>query len=359
MRILHMLPDIGIANGVMSVVLNYAKAMPDDIKFDVVYFQQSEKTKQNEIEAIGGRVFRINPPSPKTALKREMDKFFKEHKGEWEAVHIHAPHFAIFMAPAARRAGIKKVCIHCHSTWYSLLDENKKRNKLFYDLGKVFVDKKFACGRDAGRFWYGEDKNFTVLPNAIDCAKFRFNEKVREEKRRELDIEDKFVVGHLGRVEPPQKNHPFLLEIFSQIKKLEPNSVLLMTGADENDELKKLAKKLGIYDSIRFLGSRKDVPQLSQAYDVFVFPSFWEGLPVSVVEAQAAGLPVVMSDSITDEVVATDNVCMLSLDNPAAEWAQKATELAEMPRKDTYELMKSAGWDIYDNGTRLAEYYRG
>lgn len=105
-----MIPDIGISNGVMSVILNYAKAMPDDIIFDVVYFSESDKTRRKDIEALGGRVFKIDAPSPVDLFTKKMDSFFKNHMNEWQAVHIHCLHFAVFMAPAARRAGIKKNC---------------------------------------------------------------------------------------------------------------------------------------------------------------------------------------------------------------------------------------------------------
>ena len=130
MRILHMIPDIEIANGVMSVVLNYFKMMPPDIKFDVVYFSEKEKTVQPQIEALGGRVYKINPPSAKGILKHEMSRFFAAHKNEWEALHIHAPHFAVFISPQAKKAGIKKICCHCHTTWYSLFPKNEFRNRL-------------------------------------------------------------------------------------------------------------------------------------------------------------------------------------------------------------------------------------
>lgn len=353
-----MIPDIGIANGVMSVILNYFKAMPDDIKFDVVYFAESEKTRQADIEALGGRVFKIDPPSPKDLLTGKMNSFFNEHKNEWDAIHIHCPHFAIFIAPYAKNHGIKRRAIHCHSTWYSLDPKNNFRNKLLFKIGRNTVDTLFACGRDAGRFWYGTDKNFTVLPNAVDCEKFRYNEDIRNKKREEMGLQDKFVVGHLGRVSPPQKNHPFLLKVFAEIKKQKDNAVLLMAGAEETEELTALAKELNIENDIRFLGSRTDIPELCQAYDVFVFPSFWEGLPVSVVEAQAAGLPVVMSDSVTDEVCVTDNILLMSLNDTPKSWADKALEISQAERKDTFEAMKSSGWDIFETAKALVSYYK-
>lgn len=358
MRVLHMIPDIGISNGVMSVILNYAKAMPEDIVFDVVYFAEKDKTREKDIEGLGGKVYKIDPPSPLDLLTGKMNSFFNEHKNQWQALHIHCPHFAVFIAPYAKKAGIKKIAVHCHSTWYSLDEKNNFRNKMLYLLGSKTVDEKFACGRDAGIFWYKSAENFTVLSNAIDIESYRYNVNIRKEKRTELGLSNELVIGHVGRVAPPQKNHPFLIEAFAQVKKQNNNAVLLLAGADETPLLADLSKKFGVYDSIRFLGSRTDVRELLQAFDVFVFPSFWEGLPVAVVEAQAAGLPVIMSDSITDEVCVTDTIYRLSLNDQTSVWADKITEVSKAERKDTCSIMKKAGWDINDCAYKLACYYK-
>lgn len=358
MRVLHMIPDIGISNGVMSVILNYFKAMPEDIKFDVVYFSKTDKTRQADIEALGGRVFKIDAPSPKDLITGKMNAFFDEHSDEWQALHIHCPHFAVFIAPCAKKYGIKKIAMHCHSTWYSLDPKNNFRNKMLYIIGSRTVDTRFACGKAAGNFWYGSDKNFTVLPNAIDCEKFKYNKEIRNKKREELGLNGSFIVGHLGRVSPPQKNHAFLLEVFSQIKKKKDNAVLLMAGAEKNEELTELAKQLEIENDIFFLGSRTDIPELCQAYDLFIFPSFWEGLPVSVVEAQAAGLPVVMSDAVTDEVCVTDNIISVSLSESSEVWAERALALERQTSRDTLKIMKSSGWDIFECAEKLVKYYK-
>lgn len=355
MRVLHMIPDIGISNGIMSVILNYAKAMPDDIKFDVVYFSEKQQTKQAEIESLGGRVFKINPPSPKTVLKGEMDSFFKAHKDEWSVLHINAPHFTMFIAPPARRAGIKKICCHCHSTLFSLNPDNLKRNELLNKPTGFLVDKKFACSRAAGDYWY--KNGFEILNNAVDCNKYRYREELRNKVRREFNLTEKFVIGHIGRTDVIQKNHPFLLNVFYEIKKKNNNAVLLLIGAEATQELTDLSNKLGVTDSVCFLGMRNDVNELLQGLDVFVFPSTNEGLPVSVIEAQAAGLPVLMSDSITDEVMVTDNICALPLSDGAEKWADRVIELGAAEQTDTFELMKSSGWEITQAAKSLIDYY--
>ncbi len=352
-----MIPDIGIANGVMSVILNYFKAMPDDIKFDIVYFAQSEKTRQADIEALGGRVFKINPPSPKTLLRGEMDKFFKSHKDEWSALHIHAPHFTVFIAPAARRAGIKKICCHCHSTLFSLKPENLKRNELLNKPTEYLVDKKFACSKSAGDYWYKGE--YEVLNNAIDCSKYTFNKNIRKRVRDDLNLNGKLVIGHIGRTDIVQKNHPFLLKIFAQIYKINPDSRLLLIGAEKTDETIKLCNEYKITNAVYFLGIRNDVNELLQAVDVFVFPSTREGLPVSVIEAQAAGLPVLMSDSVTDEVAVTEDVFEMSLNDSVNAWANKAIELSKSERKDNFQIMQDNNWDILVCVNKLLDYYRG
>lgn len=352
-----MIPDISVSNGIMSVILNYAKAMPEDIKFDVVYFADKPETKQAEIEALGGKVYKINPPSPKNTLKGEMDRFFKAHKGEWDVLHINAPHFAVFIAPAAKRAGIKKICCHCHSTAFSLKPENLKRNELLSKPVRFLVDKKFACSKAAGDYWYGKD--YTVLKNAIDCEKYRFNEVVRKKVRNDFELNNELVVAHIGRSDVVVKNHPFLLKVFCEITRQNPSSKLVLIGAESTDELNDLCKKLGIIENVMFLGIRNDVAELLQAADVFVFPSISEGLPVSVIEAQAAGLPILMSNSVTDEVLVTNEAQVMSLDENVDKWAEKAIELSKLDRKDNFEIMKSSGWDIFDKTNKLVEYYRG
>lgn len=359
MRILHMIPDIGISNGVMSVILNYAKAMPDDIKFDVIYFAEKDKTRKADIEALGGRVYKTDVPSPKSLLSGKMSAFFRQHKGEWQALHIHCPHFAVFIAPFAKAAGIKKIAVHCHSTVYSLKG-SQKRNQLLSLYAKYFIKTKIACSNEAGRLWYG-GKKYTVLNNGIDCDKYKFSQSGRELIRKELNIEENgFAVGHIGRTNVPQKNHPFILKVFAEIKKQKDNSVLLLAGAEESAETKELAKKLGIENSVYYLGVRQDVNCLLSAMDTFIFPSTKEGLPVSVIEAQASGLNVLISDSVTAECAVTELAEFKSLDESPSAWASAVIHNTALhsERSIACEKVKSAGWDIYDCADKLIDYYK-
>ncbi len=356
MRILHMIPDIGISNGVMSVILNYAKAMPNDVIFDIIYFANKEKSRKGDIEALGGNVYKVNPPSVKELLSGKMDSFFKEHKGEWEALHIHCPHYAVFIAPYAKKNGIKKIFVHCHTTEFSLKG-NSNRNRILSLYAKYFIKNKIACSEDSGKLWYGKMK-FTVLNNAIDCDAFRYNPQISAEIRNKLKLNDCFVVGHIGNTGIPQKNHTFIFKVFAQIKKENDNSVLLLIGAEKTNELDSLAKSLNIAESVCYLGVRSDVDRLLQGVDVFLFPSISEGLPVSVIEAQAAGVPVVMSNSITNEVIVTDNVISLPFCESINVWSNSCLRACGRQKVDYCELLKKSGWDIHINAEKLIAWYK-
>ncbi len=359
MRILHFVPDIGVANGVMSVVLNYFKAMPDDIKFDVMYFMDCEKDRRADIESLGGRVFKISPLGIKSLISPEIDSFFEEHKGEYEAVHIHVPYMSLFIAPKAKRHGIKKIAVHCHSSVYSLISSNTQRNRLLNIPTKLMATKLFACGKNAGRFWY-KNSDFTVVPNAIDCSAYAFSEEKRRSKRDELLLsETQLAVGHIGMTEMQVKNHPYVLRVFAKLRENNPDAVLLLVGAEPTEELEVLSKELNIKDGVRFLGRRNDVPELLSAMDILLFPSFNEGLPVSVIEAQAAGLPVLMSDTVTDEVCITDGIKRLSIEADPTVWAKQAADMPAIDRPRAYEKVKNSGWDIFDCASKLADYYGG
>lgn len=356
MRILHIVPDIGISNGVMSVVLNYAKAMPKDIVFDIAYFANKDKTRQREIENLGGQVYKLDFPSAKNFITLKTYKFLKDNRGKWQAIHIHCPHFAIFIAPFAKLTGTKKISVHCHTTEYSLKG-NGKRNKLLSLYAKHFIKDKFACSKNAGEFWY-KNKSFTVINNAIDSKKYAYNDKTRQQVRKELNLNNNLVIAHIGRCDIEQKNHPFILEVFSQIKNIVGNSKLVLIGGTKNPKLEKICKDNKIEDDVLFLGVRQDVSELLQGADVFLFPSISEGLPVSVIEAQAAGLPVLKSDCITDEVKLFKSTVSLSLNENVEKWAEKAVELSKTTRQDCSLQIKEMGWDIEDVCVKLQEYYK-
>lgn len=208
----------------------------------------------------------------------------------------------------------------------------------------------FACSKLAGEWMFGKNSHFTVIPNAIDCAKYQFNESVRNQVRQKLGIQDQFVVGHVGRF-TYQKNHSFLMDIFHEIHKRNPQSVLLLVGDAVEDmsfyqAAKAKVQQYQLEDCVQFLGMRNDVPQLMQAMDCFVLPSKFEGLPVVGIEAQAAGVPCYFADTITREVGLTDLAQYLPLQNNAKQWADRILQTPAITRNQANEKVVQAGYDI-------------
>ena len=215
----------------------------------------------------------------------------------------------------------------------------------------------FACGKDAGDWMFG-GAPFEIINNAIDVAVYAYNAEARSKIRAELELGDKLVIGHVGRFSP-QKNHPFLLEIFAALLKKEPDAVLLLVGGGEDmPKMQVKAHALGIAEHVRFLGVRSDVADLMQAMDVFVFPSLYEGLPVTMVEAQAAGLPCVISDKVPPECILTDGlVDILPLSAEPETWAAKILEKKNFPRTDHRNEIAAHGFDITTEAIKLQEFY--
>lgn len=204
-----------------------------------------------------------------------------------------------------------------------------------------------------------EKKQFYYIHNGIEINKFEFNYEVRERIRKELNIENRFVVGHVGRFFK-QKNHEFLIDIMNTLIKKEPNAVLLLIGIGElQDSIKKKVIESGIEDKVIFFGASDNVNELLQAMDVFVMPSFHEGLPVVGIEAQAAGLPCIFSDTIAHEVNISGSVEFLSLKNDSTYWADKVinSKVNNLERRKNADRVRSAGYDIQSTADDLTNIY--
>ncbi len=223
-------------------------------------------------------------------------------------------------------------------------------HKLLRGIVMKVANVKIAPSDLAAKFTFGSDKNVHILPNGLDIAQFAFSQENRTKIRQELNVQNKFVVGHIGRFSF-QKNHSFLLEIFAQIKKRCPEAVLWLVGKGNLEEkIKQQAAALGVTESVSFLGVRADIPELLAAMDAFVFPSLFEGMPNTVIEAQTSGLPCLITDTITKQSKQTGHVHFMPLTQSAAQWSEKALEIAAaqtlQARSQSAEQMRAAGYDI-------------
>lgn len=359
LRILHFVSSLSVNSGVMAVIMNYYRHIDrDKIQFDFLYFKEfpTNTTYMREIEYLGGRTYLMEQPAHIFHYICKLCKFFKEHKSEYTILHIHEVYLTFLLAPIAHAHGLK-VITHCHSTKFSDKPLNAIRNRLACIGISNHADLRFACSKAAGIALYGKSADFTVINNAIDLDKFAFNSAKRAQLRNELSLEDKVVLGHVGRFDE-QKNHNFLINIFYEVQKTLPNSVLLLIGEGPlMKSVKEYVTSLGLQDKVIFLGRRADVGDLYNVMDIFCLPSLFEGLPVVVVEAQANGLPCLLSDAITCEV-AIVNVIFASLSSSPSEWNDKMLKLL-IAKRCAADLTKLSirGFDITVESQKLEHMY--
>ncbi len=311
---------------------------------------------EKEIKNLGGRIFRIPPKSENAkAFKKGIADIITEHKYVY-VLRITSNAMGFWDLKIAKDAGAM-VCI-ARSSNSSDGDGIKKAiaHRIGRQLYGKYVDVKIAPSDLAARYTFGDraydSGEVHILQNAVDVQAYAFSDKARGEIRREFNISnDTLLVGHIGRF-MTQKNHKFLLEIFSEIKKKNPSSKLILVGNGQmEDQVKRWIVESGMNDAVIFAGVRSDISSILSAIDVFVFPSLYEGMPNTVIEAQANGLPCVIADTITKEADITGLVHYLPLNIGADEWARKAIVEASAIHRNTAKDFAEAGYDI-ESATR-------
>lgn len=322
-------------------------------QFDFCINAKEECFYEKEITSLGGKFYRIPQKSASLRkFKKELYKVVKENGYEY-VLRITSSAMGFMDLKIAKKAGAK-VCVARSS---NSGDGGTLKSLVMHSLGKIlyikYVDVKIAPSDLAAEYTFGEKAykkgEVAVLHNAVDVNVYKFDSLSRKKIREEFEISDNVkLIGHIGRFSR-QKNHLFLLKIYAEILKKEPNSILMLVGKGElENEIKAEIEKLGIENNVIFTGVRSDVPDLLSAMDVFVFPSFYEGMPNTVIEAQATGLPCVISDSITREANVTGIVDYLSLKDEPSVWAEKAIEKAteETGRSLFGEKLVSCRYDV-------------
>lgn len=354
-RVLHVVTNMD-RGGLETMLMNYYRQIDrEKLQFDFLVHRKERAAYDDEIEALGGKIYRLPRlvPWSKTYLS-ELNRFFDEHP-EYKIVHVHQDCLSSVILKAAAQHNIPVRIAHSHSA-------NQDRNlkypiKLWYKQGiPKYATNLFACGKDAGDWMFG-GAPYRVVNNAIDTAIYAYSFARRDEERQKLSVSSELVIGHVGRFSAV-KNHPFLLEIFAALLKKEPNAILLLVGGGEDmPKIQDKAQALGIAENVRFLGVRSDVADLMQAMDVFVFPSLYEGLGIALIEAQASGLPCVVSDTIPREAYLTDLVDAEKLSSSAEKWAEKVIEKRDTLRTDRHDEIAAHGFDVNTEAAKLQEFY--
>ena len=348
--------------GTETVFMNwYRNINRQQVQFDFGVKQTYNTAFVKEICDMGGRVIVVPEAGGllgKFKFRFTLHKKLKEY-GPYIAFQTHGYWWAGLDCLIAQLAGIKKRFTISHFAdgvqiipWYKKLMRPLCRLLIY-----AFSTQRLAVSQEAGVSLYGRHISFQIVHNGIDLQKFAYSPAVRKKKRTELGLEHKFVVGHIGRFSE-QKNHRFLIDIFAEIYKKKANAHLLLLGVGElKEEIKAKVNQLGLTHAVTFMGSRTDVQDFYQAFDVFVFPSLYEGLGIVSVESQCSGLPCVMSDVIPKEAFIC-NATPVSLDKSPREWAEIIIEQSkDFERKDESEVIRQAGFDVKDVGKFIESEY--
>ena len=362
LRVLHSVSNMGRA-GIETMLMNYYREIDRSrIQFDFLANKPVPGEYDEEIRSLGGRVF-VSPglnPLHFPRYRRYMAELLRDNP-DIRIVHAHNEAMGYYALQSARDAGIRIRIAHAHNT--RIIRDYKYPLKLVCkQLLPGAATDYWSCGRDAGIYYYGEKRWNTsgfILHNAIDVERFGFRPEARERKRRQQGLEKCFVIGHVGRFNV-QKNHSRLLDIFAAAARDIPEARLVLIGTGELEQaMKEKANSLGIMDKTIFAGQMADVSEWYQAMDCFVLPSLFEGLPVVGIEAQAAGLPCVFSDRVTDEILLSPEARRISLDTDDAEWARQiaAIRQTETNRLQGKETVRQAGYDIHTEARKLQEIY--
>lgn len=355
MKVLHVITGMG-SGGAESMIMNwYRNINRKKIQFDFL-LRSKENIYSDEINSMGGKVYYM-PEFPKKYFSNFIKtyRFFKQHNGEYDVIHVHGNaliYTNIFLI--AKFFGIKNRIMHSHST--------STKSKLFLPVHlinklriKHLANYYYACSEDAGKWCFND--NYEVIINGIDTDKFLYNAESRNSIRKELNLTDNLVLCHVGRF-LEVKNHKFIFEVFERVYKTNPDAHLLLVGVGplQQDCINFVGNK-EYAPNIHFLGVRTDIPDILSASDVFVFPSLYEGLGVSLIEAQANGLFCLASEVIPESTKLTDNVIYLPINKSPEKWAEVIFNRPEINRKEANQKVKRSRYNIKNTVKELEQKY--
>lgn len=358
-RVLQIVDSMDLG-GIQSFIMNiYRKIDKSKIQFDFLVFRETEQYFEKEIYFLGGRIYKI--PGRRDGIlktRKALNVFFNNHS-EYNVVHYQTSSIS-FIDPIeiAYKHKVKDIIVHAHST----RAPGGKIQTILHKVNKNKISKYsnhyLACGDAALKWMYGKtqcEDSAVIVYNGISLSDYQFNGKYREKIRKEFHISEKYVIGHIGRFSKV-KNHKFLLDIFMEIENRKSEAVLLLIGTGELiEEIKKMVVEKGVEKKVIFAGVRSDVDELVSAMDIMVFPSLYEGFPVTLIEAQVSGLPCVISDTISDEVILNDNVKQVSLNEKAKVWADITLENG--CRECEYDKFENSEFSIMNTIKKLYEIY--
>lgn len=335
----------------------------DKYQIDFAVTRNTGTEIEKEVVKLGSKIHIVPAFSFFNILRYKKAWFDLLSTNDYDIVHGHASGAMSIYLGIAKKMGCKTVA-HSHASMSSGNILVKLLKKALSIKVRKRADFMLACSDIAAKKLFGkkfkEYDNYAFVPNGIDASKFKFNTDIREQIRTSLGIKaSDFLIGNVGRF-TKQKNQKRLLDIYANVLTKEPNAYLLLCGDGPlKEELTSYVHKLGIENKVIFIGNVPNVNEYLQALDLFLLPSLFEGLPVSVVEAQAAGLPCLCSDEVTNEVAITDGTYFLPLSLPSEFWADKCIKLLKTPRDriNDYEMVNRSNFTINHLVSSITEVY--
>ena len=330
-KVVHFVASINLTNGVTNMLMNYYRFIDrTKVQFDFIYFiDELFPSFRNEIEKLGGQAIKVVSPTHYLKFYKQLCNYFDAHPHNQFIFHNHQIAFTALLKPITSKYKIRRFIVHNHMTKYSDKLISSIRNWLMCMPIRFLDVDYFACSKEAAISIFGKkqwDRNaVTIINNGIDCSKYCFKQDTRNIVRKKLGIENCLIFGHVGHFNIV-KNHKFIVEIFRNIANEKDNAFLLLVGTGPlKQQTEKLIRQYALEDKVIILENRDDIPALMNAMDVFLFPSLFEGLGIAAIEAQATGLPVIMSDTVP-KAANIHNCTILSLNESASSWGKKALE---------------------------------
>ncbi|PEW87007.1 glycosyl transferase family 1 [Bacillus cereus] len=352
--------------GAESMIMNlYRQIDKTKIQFDFVVHTTNKGAFDDEIRKLGGNLYYI--PRFKgynyLSYKQAWNNFFDQHK-EYKVIHGHIGSCAAIYLHMANKRGMFTIA-HSHSTKKSIKKIKTPQEIMFPIFSyptRFIADYFFGCSMLAGRYRYGDEivnsDRFAIINNAVKTQDYIFNKDTRIKYRNDFNLKDQFVIIHVGRFDAP-KNQSYLIDIFKEYQSIDKEAILMLVGDGPlKDEMEAKVNKHNLQKNVIFTGIRDDVANLLKAGDVFVFPSIYEGLPVTLIEAQATGLKCIVSDTVTEEVKVTDLVEFVGLNEPIEKWINKIRDSSNSySRTDQSNELAASGYDIKETANFLEEFY--
>lgn len=356
-KVLMLVPNLFVANGVASFVMNYLRNLNhDEVQVDIASYKEGDSVYYAEVEAAGGKMFFLPGIKNLPEHVKVCNKILSD--GRYDIIHDNTLHISIPMMWCAKKAGVPVRILHSHNSKMGETPAKAFRNRFFLPALRSLATNYAACSQLAGHAMFG-NREFTVIPNVIQTEKYRFDPIVRKQVRQNMNAQDKVVVGTVGRL-AEQKNPFFAIDVFAKLLKKVPDAEYWWAGSGPlQEQVKTYVEEKKLTNYVKLLGSRNDTVELYQGMDVFFLPSLFEGLSIVTVEAQAMGLPCVVSDVIPPEAEYTELLKRCSLQDSIEAWVEKIrnTQIKKTERKQYQEYLSESVFSDVGCGNRLKKIY--